>query len=75
MTTTHKLDITQEHCPMTFVKTRLALEKMNKGEILEVTLTEGEALKSIPISVEELGYKILQIKHIEKNIHKIYIQK
>ena len=30
------LDITKEHCPMTFVKTKIELSKLNEGDILEV---------------------------------------
>jgi hypothetical protein len=39
------LDITTDVCPMTFVKTRLKLEKMTKGQILAVILNAGEPLK------------------------------
>ena len=40
---TFKLDITREHCPMTFVfKTKIQLSKLNAGDVLEVLLTEGE---------------------------------
>ncbi|KKK50931.1 hypothetical protein LCGC14_3120070, partial [marine sediment metagenome] len=42
-----KLDITDEHCPMTFVKTKLELAKLNEGDILEVLLKEGEPLDSV----------------------------
>lgn len=58
---THFLDITKEHCPMTFVKTKLTLEKLNKGDILEIHLTDGEPLKNVPRTVEEQGYKVLEI--------------
>ncbi len=57
----HRLDITKEICPMTFVKTKLKLETMNTGEILEVTLREGEPLRNVPKSVNEDGHKILSI--------------
>ncbi|MBT3534614.1 MAG: sulfurtransferase TusA family protein, partial [Rhodospirillaceae bacterium] len=37
----HFLDITSEVCPMTFVKTRLLIEKMGTGETAEIRLTGG----------------------------------
>jgi TusA-related sulfurtransferase len=72
---TYNLDITKEHCPMTFVKTKLQLSKMQKGEILEVLLTEGEPLDNVPKSAAEQGYKVLDTANVEKNIYKVVIQK
>lgn len=54
----HQLDITLDLCPMTFVKTRLELEEMNQGELLEVILREGEPLSNVTRSVEDLGHRI-----------------
>ena len=45
---TKVLDITKEHCPMTFVKTKIELSKLNEGDILEVLLAEGEPLDNVP---------------------------
>ena len=47
---THILDITKEHCPMTFVKTKLKLAQIAAGDTLEVLLTEGEPLENVPRS-------------------------
>ena len=47
----HQLDITQEHCPMTFVRTKLKLAQMAKGDTLEVLLSEGEPLNNVPLSL------------------------
>ena len=69
------LDITKEHCPMTFVKTKLQLSKMLKGDTLEVLLTEGEPLDNVPKSVKEQGFKVLEVSYVEKNIHKVVIEK
>ncbi len=72
---TKQLDITKEHCPMTFVKTKIELSKLNEGDILEVLLTEGEPLENVPKSAKEQGYKVLNIQHIKDSIHKITIEK
>ena len=72
---TYQLDITKEHCPMTFVKTKIQLSKLSAGDLLEVLLTEGEPLKNVPRSSTEQGYKVLDISHVEGNVHKIIIQK
>ena len=48
---TKTLDITKEHCPMTFVKTKIELSKLQSGDILEVLpgLTQTFALKIVPV--------------------------
>jgi TusA-related sulfurtransferase len=74
MATKH-LDITREHCPMTFVKTKIELSKLNPGDRLEVTLTNGEPLENVPKSATEQGFRILEIAHIRDNIHKIVFEK
>ena len=71
----HTLDITKEHCPMTFVKTKLKLAQIADGDILEVLLTDGEPLNNVPRSATEQGFKVLSITHVEGNIHKVTIQK
>ncbi len=72
---THVLDITNEHCPMTLVKTKLKLAQIPAGDILEVLLTEGEPLNNLPRSAREQGYNVLDVSHVEGKIHKVTIQK
>ena len=54
------LDITPDICPMTFVRTKLLLERMKAGETLEIRLNSGEALENVPRSARELGHAILE---------------
>ena len=72
---TFKLDITREHCPMTFVKTKIQLSKLNAGDVLEVLLTDGEPLENVPKSSREQGFNVLEVSHVEGVIHKVLIQK
>jgi len=72
---THTLDITKEHCPMTFVKTKIKLAQIAEGDILEVILLEGEPLKNVPKSATEQGYNVLDVSHVEGNIYKVTIKK
>ena len=71
----YKLDITKEHCPMTFVKTKLELEKLHDGDILEVLLSPGEPLENVPKSAKEQGYKVLEISRIDEKTYKVEIAK
>ena len=72
---TYTLDITKEHCPMTFVKTKLKLAQIAAGDTLEVLLTEGEPLENVPRSAREQGYTVLSVEHVEGNVHKVTIVK
>jgi len=71
------LDITGEHCPMTFVKTKLALHGLQPGSILEVLLLQGEPLENVPRSAIEEGHKVLSVAPVEegKGIYKVVIEK
>lgn len=57
----YSLDITSEVCPMTFVKTKLRVERMGSGETLEVRLKGAEPLENVPRSLTELGHQILSL--------------
>ncbi len=54
-----RLDVRAYACPITWVKTRIALERLRVGESLEVLLAEGEALESVPRTAVEEGHAVL----------------
>jgi TusA-related sulfurtransferase len=43
---------------MTWVRTKLELERMAAGEALEVRCAPGEALESVPRSAREAGHGV-----------------
>jgi TusA-related sulfurtransferase len=53
------LDITSEICPLTFVKTKLLIEKMAAGQVVQVRLKGAEPLENVPRSAREQGHVIL----------------
>jgi TusA-related sulfurtransferase len=55
------LDITTQVCPLTFVRTKLFIERMACGETLEIRLNAGEPLENIPRSLAELGATVLSL--------------
>lgn len=57
-----QIDLRGTPCPINFVKTKLYLEKMMPGEILEVWLDLGEPIEQVPDSLTVEGYKIEEIK-------------
>ena len=44
---------------MTWVRTKLELERLQSGETLEVILPAGEALESVPRSAREAGHAVV----------------
>ncbi|OPY58316.1 MAG: hypothetical protein A4E55_00995 [Pelotomaculum sp. PtaU1.Bin035] len=68
------LDITPDICPVTFVKTKLKLEQLHKGDILEVILNGGEAIKNVPRSVKGEGHKIVMMEKIGEK-YRLLIEK
>ena len=57
----HDIDITGEVCPMTFVRTKLKLERMRPGETLRVRLMGEEPLRNVPRAARDEGHAILGI--------------
>ena len=56
-----KLDLRGTPCPINFVRTKLRLEQMPPGALLEVWLDSGEPIEQVPDSLTMAGYSIEQI--------------
>jgi len=52
-------------CPINFVKTKLVLEMMAPGEILEILLDDGAPIENVPRSVTNEGHKVLEQTQVE----------
>lgn len=63
----HSLDITQEVCPLTFVKTKLLIERMSPGETAAIRLRGAEPLENVPRSVREHGHQVLSLEPANDN--------
>ncbi|NQY74579.1 MAG: sulfurtransferase TusA family protein, partial [Candidatus Margulisbacteria bacterium] len=62
-------------CPMNFVKTKLVLETMEKGQQLEILLDDGEPIQNVPNSVKLEGHKVLDQTKTNENYWKVLIEK
>lgn len=60
---------------MTFVRTKLKLAQIAKGDILEVLLSEGEPLENVPRSAKEQGFHVISIDHVDGTTYKVTIEK
>lgn len=62
MSVTPSLDLRGTPCPINFVRTKLQLEQLPSGTLLEVWLDAGEPIEQVPDSLTMSGYKIEQIE-------------
>ena len=69
------VDITDVVCPVTFVKTKVALEEMDDGQILSVHMNDGEPVQNVPRSVKEEGHKILKLIDNEDGTSDLIVKK
>ncbi|MBI5207338.1 MAG: sulfurtransferase TusA family protein [Candidatus Firestonebacteria bacterium] len=68
------VDLTHDVCPITFVKSKLKLEELNKGDILEIKLKKGSAVENVPRSLKMEGHKIIKITQ-EDDIYTLLVEK
>lgn len=59
---TERIDITREVCPMTYVRTKLRLEELPDGALLEVRLRGQEPLRNVPRSAREEGHEVVSLE-------------
>ncbi len=55
------VDIRAEVCPMTYVRTKLALEALEPGQVLEVRLRGDEPRRNVPSSARQEGHAVLSL--------------
>lgn len=56
-----QLDLRGTPCPINFVRTKLRLEQMPPGGLLEVWLDPGEPIEQVPDSLIMAGYQVEEI--------------
>ena len=71
----NEINLKGEVCPMTFVKTKLAIERLNSGERIKVIFNSSEAKINVPKSLKELNYKVIKINDIDEHNFYIIIEK
>ena len=67
------LDITGETCPMTYVRTRLALDRLAPGKILAVRLRGAEPEANVPRNALMQGHGILGARRDADGITTVFV--
>lgn len=70
-----KVDITDVVCPVTFVKTKVALEELDDGQILQVHINDGEPVQNVPRSIKEEGHQVLKLVDNGDGTYELFIKK
>ena len=68
------LDLKGVKCPLNYVQAKLYLENVKIGQIVELSLDEGEPLENVPASLKNDGQEILEIKK-EDGYYKVLVKK
>ena len=70
-----RVDITDVVCPMTFVKAKVAMEELEIGQVLAVTMNDGEPVQNVPRSFKEEGQQILKLIDNENGTYDLIVKK
>ncbi len=69
------LDVTADICPITWVKTKLALDPLDSHAVLKVRLNAGEAIDNVPRSAKDEGHKIVGVSDNDDGTFSVWIEK
>jgi tRNA 2-thiouridine synthesizing protein A len=71
------LDLRPFACPLTYVKARIALDRLAPGEVVELWLSAGEPVESVPRSAEEDGHRVVSVEPLEgaERAFRVLVQK
>lgn len=58
----HVIDLRGDVCPITFAKTKIALEDMALGQVLRVILDYEPATRNVPRSAEMYGDEVIGVR-------------
>ncbi len=56
---TTTVDCINDNCPMPLIKTRKAIMKSNKGDVIKVIGTHEDSFKEIPMALEAMNISII----------------
>ncbi len=62
-------------CPMNLVYAKVALSKLQSGQILELLLDDGPPINNVPGSVQREGHTILEKRQLDDGVWQLMIKK
>ena len=70
-----ELHLQGEVCPYTFVKSKLALEIMQPGQVLRVIVDNDESAANVPRSLQNEGHNVLGVTKLNQKEWQIVVRK
>ncbi len=70
-----EINLKGEVCPYTFVKSLLALEEMEVGQVLRIIVDYLPAVENVPRSLKNEGHEIVEVAQINNTDWAISIRK
>jgi len=70
-----EINLKGEVCPYTFVKSKLALEELEPGQVLRVIVDHLPAVENVPRSMRNEGHEVLRVGQINDSDWEIVIRK
>ncbi len=70
-----ELDIRGEVCPYTFVKTKLAIETMEGGQVLKILTDHQPAVENVPKSLKSEGHEVIEVEKINDTEWQLIVRK
>lgn len=71
------VDLRDYACPITWVKTRIALGRVAPGERIELWLRAGEPAESVPRSAAEDGHRVVEVEPLggAEDAYRVLVEK
>ena len=70
-----ELNLRGEVCPYTFVKSKLALEELEAGQVLRVIVDNQSSADNVPRSLANEGQKVLEVSKVNDTDWAILVEK
>ncbi|WP_071518414.1 sulfurtransferase TusA family protein [Geitlerinema sp. PCC 9228] len=69
------IDLRGTPCPLNFVRTKMRLEKLEPGSLLEVWLDPGEPIEQVPESLTMEGYSVERIEQRDDSFYALQVRR
>ena len=70
-----ELNLEGDVCPITFVKSKLMLEKMSAGQVLKVIIDYAPSAVNVPKSLEQDGHEVLKVEEVQDEVWDVFVKK
>ncbi len=71
----YEIDLKGDVCPYTFVKSKLAMEELEVGQVLRVIVDHLPAVENVPRSMSNEGQEVLEVAPINATDWAIVVKK